>query len=468
MKKKLVASLAAAMVLGVVGTSFAATTANPFTDVPAKHWAYDSVLSLEKAGIVDGYGDGTYKGDKLITRYEMAQIVAKAMAKSDKADPKQKAAIDKLATEFAAELNVIGVRVTTLENNQPTVKLNGEVDVRYNAKKYTGGGNKPDNVQERFRLEANAKVDDNTIVGFRVVNLNPTQTNPSKTGLSADNTWTKFGNDNTNQSTSVSLDRFFIQSKISTVTTATIGRQALIVGTTGTIVDIPAFSFDGARIATKVGAVNVAASYGRLPGSTDTTYNASTGVATSIDATNQKDIEILELSSKIGKLDYGVGYFQIKNDAGLVTAYSVGGLLGKDMLKLEYANAKYLFNKTFSLKAEGGQNKSAYATYDNTFYTVMATFGDQALVKAGDKNLVVSYYYVGINSLADDTSDAGLGTLGEGVTFGTGGRGIRQYNISYNYAFSKNFSNQLQYFRGMSDVNVNSYKMLRDVLIAKF
>ncbi|SFM05537.1 UFO1_4202 family uranium-binding S-layer protein [Pelosinus propionicus] len=129
MKKKLVASLAAAMVLGVAGTSFAAT--NPFTDVPAKHWSYDAVTKLANAGIVDGYGDGTFKGDKTISRYEMAQIVAKAMAHSDKATAEQKASIDKLSVEFADELEGLNVRVTKLEKNSSTIKVTGEARLRY-------------------------------------------------------------------------------------------------------------------------------------------------------------------------------------------------------------------------------------------------------------------------------------------------------------------------------------------------
>ena len=129
MKKKLVASLAAAMVLGVAGTSFAAT--NPFTDVPAKHWSYDAVTKLASAGIVDGYGDGTFKGDKTISRYEMAQIVAKAMAHSDKATAEQKASIDKLSVEFAEELEGLNVRVTKLEKNSSTIKVTGEARLRY-------------------------------------------------------------------------------------------------------------------------------------------------------------------------------------------------------------------------------------------------------------------------------------------------------------------------------------------------
>ena len=81
MKKSLV--LAMAMALGVTASAYAA---NPFSDVPAGHWAYDSVNKLAAAGIVDGYGNGTFGGDRLMTRYEMAQIVAKAMAKGANVD----------------------------------------------------------------------------------------------------------------------------------------------------------------------------------------------------------------------------------------------------------------------------------------------------------------------------------------------------------------------------------------------
>ena len=92
MKKSLV--LAMAMALGVTASAYAA---NPFSDVPAGHWAYDSINKLAAAGVIEGYGDTTFGGDKLMTRYEMAQIVAKAMAKG--------ANVDKLAAEFADELD---------------------------------------------------------------------------------------------------------------------------------------------------------------------------------------------------------------------------------------------------------------------------------------------------------------------------------------------------------------------------
>ena len=118
MKKSLV--LAMAMALGVTASAYAA---NPFSDVPAGHWAYDSINKLAAAGVIDGYGDGTFGGDKLMTRYEMAQIVAKAMAKG--------ANVDKLAAEFADELDNLGVRVANLEKKADNVKITGELRFRY-------------------------------------------------------------------------------------------------------------------------------------------------------------------------------------------------------------------------------------------------------------------------------------------------------------------------------------------------
>ena len=130
MKKSLV--LAMAMALGVTASAYAA---NPFSDVPAGHWAYDAVNKLAAEGVVDGYPDGTYGGDKLMTRYEMAQIVAKAMAKG--------ANVDKLAAEFADELDSLGVRVANLEKKADNVKVTGQIrasyrDVDGDSKSYEG------------------------------------------------------------------------------------------------------------------------------------------------------------------------------------------------------------------------------------------------------------------------------------------------------------------------------------------
>jgi hypothetical protein len=118
MKKSLV--LAMAMALGVTASAYAA---NPFSDVPAGHWAYDSISKLAAAGVIEGYGDDTFRGDRLMTRYEMAQIVAKAMAKG--------ANVEKLAAEFADELDALGVRVAALEKKADNVKITGQIRYRW-------------------------------------------------------------------------------------------------------------------------------------------------------------------------------------------------------------------------------------------------------------------------------------------------------------------------------------------------
>ena len=163
-KKTLVSAITAALVVGAASTTFAAN--NPFSDVPADSWAYDAVSTLAADGVIDGYPDGTYQGQNTMTRYEMAQIVARAMAKTDleKAD---KALVDKLAAEFADELDNLGVRVADLEKKSDNVVWKGELRYRYvdassdavskiTGKKY----NDNDTSQVMFRLEPKAYIGD--------------------------------------------------------------------------------------------------------------------------------------------------------------------------------------------------------------------------------------------------------------------------------------------------------------------
>ena len=150
MKKTLV--FAMAMALGVSATAFAA---NPFSDVPAGHWAYGAVAKLAAAGIVDGYPDGTFKGDHLMTRYEMAQIVAKALAKG------AIGADDRLVSEFADELDNLGVRVAKLEKNADNVKITGNVRLSYADNSGAVGSKAADDARLRTRLFLTGEVNDN-------------------------------------------------------------------------------------------------------------------------------------------------------------------------------------------------------------------------------------------------------------------------------------------------------------------
>jgi len=172
MKKSLVSALTTALVAGAASTTFAA--ANPFEDVPADHWAYDAIAQLAADGVIEGYGDGTYRGDQEITRYEMAQMIARAMAKGGG----DKALIDKLAAEFADELNNLGVRVAALEKKVDNVKWYGLFRYTYQRDREENDGfdettgqaklNHQNTNNFRLRLSMTAKVNEHWTANGRM------------------------------------------------------------------------------------------------------------------------------------------------------------------------------------------------------------------------------------------------------------------------------------------------------------
>lgn len=166
--KKSLALLAGAsmMVLGVPSVSLAQATpaSGPFADVPADHWAYQSVDNLQKAGIVIGYPDGTYGGKRAMTRYEFAVAIARLLpliqnndyaTKSDLAALRSdlearlaanQTAIDdlrRLVNEFQGELQALGQdvaaiktrlnalegRVAAVEEEQRRIRFTGDLNL---------------------------------------------------------------------------------------------------------------------------------------------------------------------------------------------------------------------------------------------------------------------------------------------------------------------------------------------------
>ena len=168
MKSKVLAALVATMAVGAT----CAFAANPFVDVPSDSWAYNSVVELADAGIIQAVDGSNFKGNRNMTRYEAAEMVAKAMAHMDKASVEQRALINKLADEYADELNNLGVRVSALENRVGNVKLTGDARVRYihqDSDDQGKGEVKNDNSWSyRVRVRANAQVNDRTKVVYGV------------------------------------------------------------------------------------------------------------------------------------------------------------------------------------------------------------------------------------------------------------------------------------------------------------
>ena len=148
-------------------TAFTVSAANPFADVDTSSWAYQAVCQLSDQGVVDGYPDGTFKGDKNVSRYELAQIIARLMAKEESLNDSQKAAVRKLSAEYAGELQSLGVRVKELEKKTGNLSNITEIRVqdvpRYD-NVYKDNKSSHDELSLRVRLNTMANVNDRSTV----------------------------------------------------------------------------------------------------------------------------------------------------------------------------------------------------------------------------------------------------------------------------------------------------------------
>lgn len=137
------------------------SAANPFTDVSADDWAYQAVASLSDEGVIDGYPDGTFRGDKHVTRYEIAKIVARLMAKEDTLNASQKETLAKLSSQYANELKDLGVRIAELEKKRGATDLITELRVQ-SIDRYDDvfKGKKHNEISTRVRLNTITPVND--------------------------------------------------------------------------------------------------------------------------------------------------------------------------------------------------------------------------------------------------------------------------------------------------------------------
>ena len=105
-----------ALLNDVAGTRMKADRTTLFPDVASNHWAYEAVSDLSRRGLVEGYPDGTFGGDRLLTRYEFAQIVYRALQNGVQVD-------EQLVTEFSPEMALFRVDTVARNNQgQPTIE----------------------------------------------------------------------------------------------------------------------------------------------------------------------------------------------------------------------------------------------------------------------------------------------------------------------------------------------------------
>ena len=235
MKKILALAAVAALTAGV-----SAYAANPFSDVTPSDWAYQAVVDLSEQGVVEGYPDGTFKGERNITRYEMAQIIARMLAKEDQLNAEQRATLDKLAGEYADELANLGVRVSNLEKKVGNLYWSGDARMRYQ-NNATGD----DSWNGRMRINVKGQVNDSTYVQGR---LNATMD-------------FKESEDDSD----VQFDQLFANHDFGTAATVRLGRIPVAFGDQGGWLYGDSYGVDGAEAAFHLGEkVDVTAGYGRF------------------------------------------------------------------------------------------------------------------------------------------------------------------------------------------------------------
>ena len=248
MKKILALAAVAALTAGV-----SAYAANPFSDVTADDWAYQAVSDLSAQGVVEGYPDGTFKGERNMTRYELAQIVARLMAKEDQLNAEQQATLDKLAGEYADELANLGVRVSNLEKKVGNISWAGDAKMMYtnNAEKGV-----KDTYKGRIRLNVKGQVNDATYVQGRIVT----------------NMWFKDAKPDDGDG-NTTMDRLFVNHSFGDKTSVVLGRQDLTVFSGLEYDD----AFDGAKLAYNDGKFDAYAGFGQLNAGKFDTEDAAFG-----------------------------------------------------------------------------------------------------------------------------------------------------------------------------------------------
>ena len=238
MKKILAIAAAAALTAGV-----SAFAANPFSDVTPDDWAYQAVSDLSDQGVVEGYPDGTFKGERNVTRYEIAQIVARLMAKEDQLNGEQQAALNKLAGEYADELDTLGVRVSNLEKKAGNIYWSGDARMRYQDKALD-----KDAWTGRMRINVKGQVNDSTYVQGRLT----TNMDFRKAGTDESKTY---------------MDTLFVNHGFGKNVNVKLGRYANNFGDQGGWLYGDSNNFDGAEISYSNGKLWLATGFGQFNGS---------------------------------------------------------------------------------------------------------------------------------------------------------------------------------------------------------
>ncbi len=412
MKKTLVSALTTALVVGAASTTFAA--ANPFADVPADHWAYDAVAQLVQDGIVNGYAaDGTYKGDQNMSRYEMAQIVAKAMAKSEAADNNNKALIDKLAAEFSDELANLGVRVADLEAKTDNVKWEGMLRYDWTTNNFANndGHRDPETNVLKLRLEPTMTINENWTAHARI-DADFDKDEDGKISKDISRAWTEgqYGKFD------VKLGRF------GTFSDSTHG---LVIDDNVTGAEFTYAPTEAWKVKATAARTNL---LGERIGGVNTNKSDKSATYWAVEATYTQ-----------GKWDAGLGYHNV----GASHTYQKYGE-DKDSFHIIGLGVGYAFDKNVKLTGDYAWGTSVYdqkrPDLNNNAYSIELDYKGANAADPGSWGAYVAYRQLAPFATIAYTYDFGNGKDG----FAT----LKGWEIGADYTFAKNIVATAKYFNG--------------------
>ena len=407
MKKILAIAAVAALTAGV-----SAYAANPFSDVSTDDWAYQAVADLSDQGVVEGYPDGTFRGERNMTRYELAQVIARLMAREDQLNAEQRATLDKLAGEYADELANLGVRVSNLEKKVGNLSWSGNARMRFNQSyDETNTTKAVDKWDGRMKIDVKGQVNDSTYVQGRLrYDMNFKDSTQDK---------------------GVYMEALFVNHKFNDDLSVTLGRQDLFLGQTGIQFDD---ELDGAMATVSLGNVNVDLGYGYL-------IDGRLGAIKGQDAKIDNELFLGRIYGDAGRLSYDLEYLDGKDSLD-------AQLLGAG-LTAHFGNVSVFGDYYKNTKAEGDP------------YTWIAGlgYGNFNWKKPGSFNLAAQYIHAENGAyINDSTFNVGAAGL---VGNATGANEVAKYWLATgDLALQKNVKLHAEY---AFDVNVDGDKDYDDL-----
>ena len=364
MKKILALAAVAALTAGV-----SAYAANPFSDVTPSDWAYQAVVDLSEQGVVEGYPDGTFKGERNITRYEMAQIIARMLAKEDQLNAEQRATLDKLAGEYADELANLGVRVSNLEKKVGNLYWSGDARMRYQSKSL----DQKDGWNGRMRINVKGQVNDSTYVQGRLL---------SEMDFKGDNT------------SDTSMDQLYVNHNFGKDFAVGLGRQPISFGDQAGWLNNGHDGYDGGQIAYNNGKLSLATGYGQ--------FNSTFGdFAYDANDNNKSDFYFARGAYDFNFAKLGVDYIAYQDKHNVVEEGKINA--AGDKAKVNFEGTKpELFGvnlnipvQQFNVFGEYWKNTTAPDALKDTAWNAGLSYGAANWKKPGTWDLSVAYNSVG-------------------------------------------------------------------------